>query len=63
MTGRDLAKLKDAGFRVFYRDGNNRRIMESVYGSAKVFGGPYKNKAELDRAWDDLMKNPKHISR
>ena len=63
MTGGDLVKLAAAGFRVFYMREVDKTIFESKYGQAKRIGGPYKTKAEMRRAWDELMKNQKHISR
>ncbi len=63
MTGRDIAKLTTAGFRVFYMRAVDKIIFESTYGQAKRIAGPFKSRAEMYRAWDDLMKNPKHISR
>ncbi len=63
MTGADVAKLTAAGFRVFYMREEDKIIFESTYGQAKKFAGPFKSKAEMGRAWAELMKNPKHISR
>ncbi len=63
MTGGDLVKLEKAGFRVFYMREVDKLIFESKYGQAKRIAGPFKTKAEMKRAWEELMKDPKHISR
>lgn len=63
MTGGDVKKLNDAGFRVFYMREVDKLIFESTYGQAKKFAGPFKSKAEMQRAWDTLMENPKHVER
>lgn len=61
MTGADLVKLKNAGFRVFTKNIIKKTIHEKEYGVVKKHSGPYATKAELDRSWDDLMKDPKHV--
>lgn len=63
MTGGDLVKLANAGFRVFSKNVIKRIITESEFGVVKKHGGPYASRAELTRAWDELMKDAKHISR
>ena len=63
MTGGDLVKLKNAGFRAFSKNVIKKTITESEFGIVKKFGGPYKTAAEMNRAWDELMKDQKHISR
>jgi hypothetical protein len=56
LNGRDKAKLAEAGFRIFYRVPGERCIKEQINGSYRVHSR-YKNKAELDRAFADLMEN------
>ncbi len=62
MTGGDRVKLKNAGFRVFSKDIIKRMIYELEYGTRLKHQGPFETRAALNRALDELMQDPKHIS-
>jgi len=61
MNGSNTSKLLDAGFRVFRLNVIDKKITECKGFGRWVKTASYRNKAELMRAWNMLMKNPKHI--
>jgi hypothetical protein len=58
----DQLKLIKAGYRIFRKDEHTLRIKEAAgKGCGWRNFGKFNSKAELNRAYVELMKNEKHI--
>lgn len=60
MTSGDRRKLLKAGFRIFRMLTLHKTITECIDGEWHKHGS-YKSKAEMLRAWNELMKDEKNI--
>ena len=61
MEGSSYEKLLDAGFRIYRLSINNKTITQCAGFGRWNRLGVYASKAETQRAWDGLMKDPKNI--
>lgn len=61
MKMKDQQKVMDAGFRIFRKDEIRLRITEAKGAGAWAPHSMHKSKAAMNRAWDELMKDPKNI--